>query len=159
MTKISSNSTFFYKKAFPILWFGFMAVCVGTTLLSGALGKDALFLLPGLLIPCLLVGVGFLLFRKLLWNLADEVYDGGDFLLVRDRGEEDSVPLANIVNVNASIMINPPRVTLRLARPGKFGTEISFSPKARFTLNPFAKSQVAEDLIVRVDQARSRRSQ
>ena len=159
MTKISSNSTFFYKKAFPVLWFGFMAACVGTTLLSGALNKDALFLLPGLIIPCLLVGVGLFLFRKLLWNLADEVYDGGDFLLVRDRGEEDNVSLANIVNVNASMMINPPRITLRLARPGKFGTEISFSPKAGFTLNPFARNQVAEDLIVRVDQARSRRRQ
>lgn len=159
MTKISSNATFFYKRAFPMLWFAFMAVCIGTTLLSGAWGKDALFLLPGLIIPCLLVGAGFFLFRKLLWSLADEVYDGGDFLLVRDRGEEDHLPLANIVNVNASIMINPPRVTLRLARPGKFGTEISFCPKTGFTLNPFAKIQVAEDLIVRVDQARSRRSQ
>jgi hypothetical protein len=62
------------------------------------------------------------------------------------------------MNVSASTNMNPPRITLRLVQPGKFGSELAFSPTMSFTLNPFAKSGVAEDLIVRVDKARSRRA-
>ena len=62
------------------------------------------------------------------------------------------------MNVSASTMVNPPRVTLRLVQPGKFGSEVVFSPKTGFTLNPFAKSEVAEDLIERVDRARRYRA-
>jgi len=82
----------------------------------------------------------------------------GDFLLVKNRGEEDRVTLSNVMNVSASTNMNPPQITLRLVKPGKFGTEIAFSPTAGFALNPFAKNQVAEDLIVRVDRARSKRA-
>lgn len=154
MTQISSKSTFFYKKVFPVLWFGFLAIFIVTTLLSGAVEKDFMFLV----VPCAMAVFGFFLFRKLVWNLADEVYDGGDFLVVRFRSEEENVALSNIMNVSASTNMNPPRITLRLVQPGKFGSELAFSPTKSFTLNPFAKSEVAEDLMVRVDKARSRRA-
>jgi hypothetical protein len=154
MTLISSKWTFFYKKAFPIFWFGFIAVFIGTGLASGAVEKNVMFLV----MPLILAVFGFFLFRKLVWDLADEVLDGGDFLVVRRRGYEEQVPLSNIMNVNASTMTNPPRISLRLVQAGRFGSEIVFSPKRSFTLNPFAKSEVAEDLIVRVDKARSRRA-
>jgi hypothetical protein len=62
------------------------------------------------------------------------------------------------MNVNASTYVNPPRITLRLVTPGRFGNEIAFSPIAGFRLNPFAKNKIAEDLIVRVDRARSKRT-
>ncbi len=102
--------------------------------------------------------VGFVVMKKLVWDLADEVYDGGDFLLVKNRGEEDRVLLSNIMNVSVSTNMNPPRITLRLVAPGRFGDEVSFSPASSFTLNPFARNQIAEDLIVRVDKARSART-
>jgi hypothetical protein len=154
MTPISSKWTFFYKKAFPVFWFGFIAIFVGTTLMSGAAKKDVMFLV----VPLIMAVFGFIMFRKLLWDLADEVLDGGDLLKVRKGGYEEQVPLSDIMNVNASMMINPQRITLRLVQPGRFGNEISFLPRRSFTLNPFAKSQIAEDLIVRVDRARSRRA-
>jgi hypothetical protein len=109
-------------------------------------------------VPLFMAAFGFFLMKKLVWDLVDEVYDCGDFLLIRNRGEEDKVSLSNVMNVNASTHMNPPRITLRLVSPGKFGTEIPFSPLTGFTLNPFAKNKVAEDLIVRVDQARSKRA-
>lgn len=131
MTKISSKSTFFYKKGFPVLRFGFLAFFIATALLEGPVEKDPVFLIGALIAPCIMAVFGFVFFRKLLWNLADEVYDCGDFLLVKYRGEEVNVPLSNIMNVNASLLINPPRITLRLVRPVKFGTEIAFSPKCQ----------------------------
>jgi hypothetical protein len=154
MTKISSKYTFFYKKGFPLLWFGFLAVFVAISLTAEDLEKDLMFLI----VPGVMAVFGFFLMKKLVWDLVDEVYDGGEFLVVKNQGKEDRVLLSNVMNVNASTMTNPPRVTLRLVNPGKFGNEIAFSPAASFTLNPFAKNQVAEGLIVRVDQARTKRA-
>jgi hypothetical protein len=101
---------------------------------------------------------GHFLMKKLVWDLVDEVYDCGDFLLVKNRDDEERIALSNIMNVNASTYINPPRITLRLVNPSKFGSEVAFSPITGFKLNPFAKNAVAEDLIVRVYQARSKRA-
>jgi hypothetical protein len=64
------------------------------------------------------------------------------------------VPLANIMNVSATTMMNPPRITLKLIRPGRFGDEIVFSPIRPFRLNPFARNPIGEDLIRRTYEAR-----
>ena len=101
--------------------------------------------------------LGFVLIRKLVWDLADEVYDCGDTLLVRNRGVEDLIPLANVVNISVTTLTNPPRVELRLALPSKLGSEVVFSPVVGVRLNPFKKIPVVEDLIARVDRARRAR--
>ena len=98
---------------------------------------------------------GYFIMKKLVWDLVDEVYDSGDYLLVKNHGSEVRIDLTNIMNVSATTLVNPRRIVLRLREPGKFGAEIAFSPAARFTLNPFAKNPVAEDSIVRVDRARA----
>jgi hypothetical protein len=152
MTKISSKSTFIYKRLFPILWFGFIAVFLAVALFSGAGQSDLLFLFVALG-----MGVfGFFLFRRLVWDLADEVLDAGDHLLVKRRGTEERIPISNIMNVSVSSYVNPIRVSLRLVKPGKLGSDVAFTPQAPFTLNPFAKNRVAEDLIVRVHRERTR---
>jgi hypothetical protein len=153
MKKISSKYLFFYKKVFPLLWFGFLAFSIAEMLMNGSYEKELIFLVG----PCIMAVFGFFLMKKLVWDLADEVYDCGDSLLVRNRGVEERVSFSSIMNVSASTNMNPPRITLRLVKPGKLGAEISFSPTAPFNLNPFAKNPVAEDLIVRVDKARSTR--
>ena len=58
------------------------------------------------------------------------------------------------MNVSSTTFMNPPRITLRLVTAGKLGNEIAFSPAMEFSLNPFAKCQLAEDLILRVHRAR-----
>ena len=148
MKKISTSLTFLNKRIFPLFWFGMLAVMF---LVAGT--QDLVSLIP-------LVGmftVGFILFRKMVWDLADEVYDCGPHLIVRKGDEEDLVPLTNIMNVSVSSFHNPPRITLRLITPGRFGPEIAFSPTIVFTFNPFAKNAVAEDLIQRVHQERLKR--
>ena len=154
MTKISSGFTTFNKKIFPALWFGFLAFFLVTCVLAGALEQEPLFVA----VPILMAVFGYILMKKLVWDLVDEVYDCGEFLLVKNRDEEERIALSNIMNVNSSTYINPPRITLRLVNSGKFGSEVAFSPITGFKLNPFAKNAVAEDLIVRVYQARSKRA-
>lgn len=153
MKRISSGQTFFYKKIFPLIWFGFLAVFVAVALSTGERPEERW---PFIVVPILMIAFGIPLMKKVLWDLADEVQDGGDFLLIRKGGDEERVPLSNIMNVSASTNMNPPRVTLRLVKPGKFGSEVSFSPPSRFSFNPFAKHPIVEELIVRVDKARRR---
>lgn len=153
MKRISSGSTFVSKKVFPVVWFGFLAFFTAVVFL-GSRRTLAPSFLP---VPVFMAIAGFLVMKRFVWDLADEVYDCGDYLLIRNRGEQDNVLLSNIMNVSASTFTNPPRLTLRLVNPGKFGRDISFSPVRQFTMNPFAKNEIYEDLVVRVDRARSKR--
>ena len=153
MRKISSRYTVFYKKIFPVIWFGFLAIFVIIGLVETT-GDDAPPVLLVLGMPIAMAVFGFFLMKNLMWDLADEVYDCGDSLLVRLRGEEERIALSNVMNVSAPTFGNPPRVTLKLVTPSRFGSEVAFSPIVGFIFNPFAKNEVIEDLIVRVDRAR-----
>jgi hypothetical protein len=151
MTRISSSRTFFLKRILPLLYF--VIVCAPIVLgLTMPQPPPA----PLLVVPVILSVVFFFVLQKFIWDLADEVYDGGDYLLVKKGDNEERVPLSNIMNVSSTLMVNPPRVTLRLVKPGKFGKEIVFTPDRPFTLNPFSPNEIVDRLIERVDQARRR---
>jgi hypothetical protein len=143
--------TLFYKYGFPAIWFGFLAFSIVATLSQGIAGKDPLFLI----IPCVMILVGTLIFKRLVWGVADLVLDGGDYLLVKSRGIEERIALSNIMNVGSSSYTNPPRITLRLISPGSLGQEVAFLPSLPFSINPFARNTVADDLIFRVHNAKS----
>jgi len=134
MKRISSRSSVLYKRVFPTLWFGFLAFIGLSTYLGGAIQRNPLVVI----VPCVMAVFGYFIMKKLLWDLVDEVLDGGDFLVVRNRNQEDRIPLSNIMNVSATTLVNPPRITLRLIAPGKFGSEIAFSPATPFSFNLFA---------------------
>ena len=155
--RISSGATGFYKNGLPLVWLGIVAVLliVGTAgILTNIIprrGWPPFFILPPVFT---LVG---LLMRRSFRDLLDEVYDAGDHLILLNHRETETVPLTNIMNVSVTTMPNPPRITLRLVKPGRFGPEVSFLTVRDFPLNPFARIPIADDLIVRVDRARSRR--
>ena len=153
MKKISSAWTFFFKRIFPAAWFGFLAVFVVIVTTTGAAARDVTMLV----IPVAMAVLGFFLMKSMIWSLADEVYDQGDFLLVRKGPDEERIALSNVMKVRSALTTNPPRITLKLAKPSRFGEEITFMPVVGFKLNPFARNPVVDDLIVRADRARSRR--
>lgn len=155
MQLISSKLTFVTKRLFPTIWLGgvSMALVAGIFSLMSRRTPDSL---PFLLIPVAMLVFGYFLFRKLVWDLADQVQDGGTYLLVRRGPIEQHVQLSDILNVSMSQFTNPRRLTLRLRTPGEFGDEIAFIPKSSvWQLNPFARNPIAEDLLRRVDNARN----
>jgi len=161
MTRISSGQTFFIKRIFPCLWLGFVAVGLAVAVFApAAVAKNPAVHVPPpyffLFVPLMMLVFGVLLFRKLLWDLADSVDDARDYLLVRRGGIEQRVMLANVMNVSMTQFTNPPRLTLRLRQPGPLGDEIVFIPKTPgLRLNPFRRNEIAEDLLRRVDRARN----
>jgi hypothetical protein len=155
MKRISSKRTVFYKRVFPVLWFGLLAFFVLADLLASR--RTHVEAVPMLLVPVVMAVIGYVLFRRLLFNLADEVWDHGDALIVKNAGLEERVPLRNIINVGYSLLTNPERVTLTLREVGPLGKEISFIPLSRaLSFRWFSRNPIIDELIERVDQARHR---
>jgi hypothetical protein len=152
MKKISSGYTTLFKRIAPIFIAGMLVLFVTTGWRQAGGGDDRWVFVVA---PCFIAVIAFLIMKKALWSLVDEVQDGGDFLLVRKGSEEERIPLSNVMNVSASTN-NPPRILLRLVKPGRFGNEIAFIAPGQRTFNPFAKHPVVEDLIVRAYEARTK---
>jgi hypothetical protein len=154
MRRISSRATFWYKRVFPAFWFGFLVLFIGVPIFLNHGRPSPPF--PFLVIPLFMIAVGFFFMKKLVFDLVDEVWDDGDTLLVKNRGQEERIALSDIKNVSYSPYMNPPRVTLSLRRPTVFGEQISFGAPVRFI--PFTTSPTIDGLIDRIDAARQRRA-
>ncbi len=106
-----------------------------------------------LVVPCVMGVIGYFHGKSVQRNLVDEVYDCGDSLRIRKGREEDTIPLSNIMNVNFNTP--PARITLTLAVPGKFGSEIAFVPPPKIYFGAVPEDEVATDLLARVIASRS----
>ena len=149
MKRLSSRATPLLKWALPLGW---MVVTATVGALAWLDPHRDLFALA---VVCFLPVFLAILYRFQIWPLADVVEDAGDALLVRRRGVELRVPLADIVNISVPNYSRTRKVTLRLRRAGQLGDEIVFLPVTRLRWNPFARDPLVEDLISRVDAARS----
>ena len=150
MKELTSKSTFFYKRIFPVIWFGFLGFFVLTSLFAS--GKENG---PGIMfsvMPIFMAVFGYFIMKKLVFDLIDEVYDEGSTLLFKNKGKEVRVNLKDIKNVSYSAMMSPPRVTLSIRYKTELGDELSFSPPMSFI--PFKKNSDIEKLIDRIDRAR-----
>lgn len=148
MTRISSKATFFQKRVFPVLLFGFLAfVLVSVAEAAAAHGVPVIV---GIAVVLVVLVYVFFLTKRLMFDLADEVWDAGDSLVVRRGAVEVRIPFAQIRNVSYTVMTNPNRVTLNLREAGLLGDEVSFI--APTTWVPFRKSPVILDLIDRIDR-------
>lgn len=158
MCRLSSSLTFFYKKIFPVLWIGFMLTVFGLQIWAVPHARaDAPLqpIFPLVLMPLFLTGVMFLLYRKLLHDLLDEVWLDGDWLVVKNRNEKIRVALSDVMNVNATTMTNPRRVTLMLRTDSRFGRNLTFIPASpRGFMSVFQPDPIATELIRRVDALR-----
>ncbi len=148
----SAKMTFFYKRIFPIIWFGFLAVFVLVGLLKGS---DDSSKLPFLIVPVAMAIIGYRFMKKFVFNLVDEVFDLGDALLVRNSGREEHIALVDIKNVSYFPYMSPPQVTLSLRHPTVFGDTIVFCMP--FRIIPQPSSPIIDKLIDRIDVARQKR--
>ena len=148
MPLMSSRMTFFYKRIFPVIWFGFLAVFFLLALIQG-LAADSLAFLPFLVVPVVLAIVGYQFMKKMAFNLVDEVLDLGDALLVRSGGQEERIALADIKNVNFFPYMSPPK---SLRQPSAFGDTVVFC--APMQIMPLSPNPTIVKLIDRIDAAR-----
>ena len=150
MKKLSSKGTIFYKRVFPAIWFGFIALFLLTSLFAKHKQESDSVVL--LVFSVFMAAIGYLVMKNLVWDLMDEAYDEGSSLLFKNHGKSVRVNLTEIKNVSYTVLVNPPRVTISLRQKTEFGDELSFSPPG--ILIPFKKNQDIVALIDRIDMAR-----
>ena len=143
--------TFIYKRIFPTIFLGFLVLFVAIPLLLG-LNSGQFPPLPFFVAPVIMFAVFLFIMKKLVFDLVDEVLDAGDALIVKNGDREERIALSEIMNVNYSQFVNPPRVVLSLRRPSIFGAQVAFCPPVRFV--PFSTSPIVDELIQRIDAAR-----
>ncbi|HVP32559.1 MAG TPA: hypothetical protein VMT09_02830 [Steroidobacteraceae bacterium] len=153
--RISSRNTFFQKKVLPVLLFGVLALAVAAPIMLTR-GRPNAPPWPIFTAPLAVAVIFYVLLRRLVFDLADEVVDEGDALRVRFGDEEERIPLAEIINLSYAGITNPPRITLTLRTAGRFGREVSFSPQQGFLSPLFRPNPLVNELIERVDAARRR---
>lgn len=151
MRRISSSNTFFHKRVFPVVWFGGLGLIAVVGTCVAVANRDPTALLA--LVPIgFMLFFGYVLMKLLVFDLVDEVWDNGDELVVRNKGQEERIPLAEIINISHPSFSNPPRATITLRQPCRFGKEITFS--AQHTWFPFLKNATITELIERIDAKR-----
>ena len=135
--------------------FGLLALAVTAPLMLTR-GRPGAPPWPIFMAPLAVGVIFYAVFRRLIFDLADEVVDEGDALRVRFGDEEERIPLAEIINLSYAGITNPPRITLTLRTAGRFGREVSFSPQQGFLSPLFRPNPLVGELIERVDAARRR---
>lgn len=144
-----SSSPFFYKRIVPVLW---LLGCVYVVADAVRSGESPLFIAGTVVVLTL----GFVATRQTTGDLADEVLDGGDHLVVRFGERREPLLLRNVGLVKKSRLAR--RVELVLIEPGAFGPVIAFMPRGSFGTT--VTNNVVEDLERRVhttyDQSRIR---
>lgn len=143
--------TFFYKRIFPVIWFGFCGFILLPVILSGSTHAGFYLFLA------VFLGMGFFVMKTFVFDLVDEVIEEGGELIVRNGKTSERISLSNIINVSYSGFVSPPRITLMLREPCSLGKEIPFSPPYEFGM--FRKSTVALNLIKKIEAIRQQSSQ
>jgi hypothetical protein len=146
MQLISSRMTAFTKRALPAVLFLSLVPYVVVTVVQKGISAQ-------LIIAVAFFGsiIFFLLKKSHVGEVADEVWDDGAELVIKNRGLEEHVPLPEIVNINYRAF-NPQRVTLTVRKPEGTGQEITFIPTNQFL--PWRRNPMVDELIARVDAAR-----
>lgn len=152
MSLISSSLTFYYKRIFPVIWVGGGIVILGLGIYAALFQGKISGLFPLVIVLPIIFFFGFFFMKKYVFDLVDEVWDDGDALVVKNKGQEQRIALADITNVSYAAMTSPPRVVLSLRHPTVFGDQVAFC--APVQIMTFATSATITDLIKRVDRAR-----
>ena len=155
MERLSSKWTLVSKRIFPVVWIAILAAFAIPFFVARRSGVavDPVILIA----PIIATVIVYFVMKRTVFDLVDEVWDGGDHLLVRNKGLEDRIALEDIMNVSYTMFGNNRRAVLKLRTACRFGSEVAFMPVApawRFT---FLKNPVLEALIDRIDAARGRK--
>jgi hypothetical protein len=155
MIVISSRSTFLFKRIFPILSLAIPLIfCPYIGLIVASRPPNAFPIVSCLVLPLLLAAFGYWGMKKSVFNVADEVLDAGNALVVRRGGQEERIAFSDIKNVSYKPQTRswPANVTLSMERPTAFGDSISFLAPTDSTA--CGGHTIVADLTGRADAAR-----
>ena len=155
MRLISSKWTVFHKKIAPDCIFGARIIfpVLAVTLVYIAPDQNGSYIDLALVVLLMfLFTISYREKKALAGDLLDEVWDDGENLVLVNGEQRVAVPLSHIINISETAGV-PPRMTLLLRPPCRFGRSVVFAPPQRRDplFKPTARgSAIGEDLLKRV---------
>lgn len=126
MYKLSADSTSLYKKLFPFSMYvvlaAFYALCMVAMYQIGEF--DIWFFL----VPVGLAALAYFLLQDGMIGLADDVFDCGEYLLVRSKGKEIRVDLEDVVKFEYSYRTQPQLICLTYKKSENSYRTVKFTP-------------------------------
>jgi hypothetical protein len=147
---MSSN----YKHLFPLSGFVVLSILVLAIaifeILLPSSEIDWVYVISTLFVGLAISSFWFVIHKKLTWDVADEVWDCGDDLLIPRNGVEERIPFTRISYGKGISSCYPPIVTLTFDKPTIFARQIRFYPISPLGFIPLRKETVSKDLINRI---------
>lgn len=150
MNKISAKSTFFYKRIFPVFWIILLTGFAAGATYFGKTGGH--FSIMYIIAPGAMIITGLLVMKKYFFSLADVVWDDGTALIVKHKGDQIRIRILDMVNAHYDSATIPPRITIRLAKPVRFGSQFAFMPPGK--LFSSANNPAVDELIRKIQAGR-----
>ena len=148
MTRIS-GSTVIHKKLLPLGMFALLSV----GLYQGFSSFDSTQpFSQELIVELLLLPFFVFVYKKICWELMDEVDDAGTEVIFRRGRQQQRVNIADVTNIYSSKKSSPERVTVITRTTGEMGRKLGFVAPFRFNLS--STDPLLRGLIERVEQAR-----
>lgn len=145
LRRISSSMTYFFKVISPAILFGVVGIGIVSALSQRSPQWASVAVLG------LMAFVGLAALRSYVWDVADEVFDDGDKLVVNKGDIQQTVMLRDVAEVRVTRNTNPTRLTLVLRAPGKLGAQIVFiPPNSTSSWIPFSRHPLAKELEDRI---------
>jgi len=148
MHLISSRMTRFHKASLPVFAAVFVLIIA---VLAFALDEVSL---PLLLMLAVIPLAALFKYRARTFPLADEVWDCGDALFIRQGGAGRRIAFSRIRTIDHGDYPNPHTLGLVLCDPQEFGGKVAFV--LPFRLFFLTKSPVQKDLERRITEAKCR---
>jgi hypothetical protein len=136
------------RRLLPILWVGGVIMFGAIFVLIGVLQGEWIVLITAVPICMLMAWLGVIGAKYVCFNLADEVWDAGDYLIVRQTGQEHRIALQDIRRVDCQ----PQCVILQLRDACPLGKSIHFVPPTTILAVP----QEILDLRARIKAGKSK---
>jgi hypothetical protein len=109
-----------------------------------------------ILIACIFCLISYFIDKYLIDNIAEEVIDCGEYLLIKLKKTEDKIYISNIKSISFNCGASPQKVTLSLIKNSAFGKEIIFSPvRPNFDWYNYKKNEIVENLKARISAAQT----
>jgi hypothetical protein len=148
LPQLSAGHMYLAKWLLPIL--AFVGVAIWT--IAHKVPHTATDFISHGIALCLLGLILAYFLKRDIWGMADQVLDGGDFLLVRRGSKQERVLLTNIIGVDVTHQLNATRVVLLLRMPCLLGEKLAFFPKVTHRLG--GRNYIADDLTARIARIR-----
>jgi hypothetical protein len=149
MNRVSSSYLFISKKVLPAIWFGFIGVAL--TLVLYFQPEQILLAVVQLLI---VAGITFSCFKVFVFDLADEVYDTGNSLIIRFGQKAETISYDQIKSITYFPSEWVSRAIISVKGDCSLGKEIPFCP--RWSCFDVFKNKVVQDLNERIENRQER---